>query len=80
MSTMENEIIGMIAKRSRSAAPASVTLASTLDELGLESLDVIEMAFDLEERFTKQYVRRDHEPPDRRHAKRQRRRRQQLLR
>jgi len=51
MSTMENEIIGMIAKRVRSAAPAPVTLGSTLDELGLESLDVIEMAFDLEERF-----------------------------
>ena len=51
MSTMENEIIGMIAKRIRSAEPAPVTLGSTLDELGLESLDVIEMAFDLEERF-----------------------------
>jgi acyl carrier protein len=51
MSTMESEIIGMIAKRSRSATPAPVTLASTLDELGLASLDVIEMAFDLEERF-----------------------------
>ena len=40
MSTMENEIIGMIAKRVRSVAPAPVTLGSTLDELGLESLDV----------------------------------------
>ena len=49
MSTMENEIIGMIAKRVRSAEAAPVTLGSTLDELGLESLDVIEMAFDLEE-------------------------------
>jgi acyl carrier protein len=45
MSTMENEIIGMIAKRVRSAAPAPVTLGSTLDELGLESLDVIEIPF-----------------------------------
>jgi acyl carrier protein len=51
MSTLESDIIGMIAKRSRIAAPAPVTLSSTLDELGLESLDVIEMAFDLEERF-----------------------------
>jgi acyl carrier protein len=51
MSTMENEIIDMIARRVRSAASAPVTLGSTLDELGLESLDVIEMAFDLEERF-----------------------------
>ena len=51
MSTIENEIIDMITKRVRSVAPAPVTLGSTLDELGLESLDVIEMAFDLEERF-----------------------------
>jgi acyl carrier protein len=50
MSTIENEIIGIIAKRTR-AAPAPVTLASSLGELGLESLDVIEMAFDLEDRF-----------------------------
>ena len=51
MSTMENEIIDMIAKRIRPAAAVTVTLASTLDELGLESLDIIEMAFDIEERF-----------------------------
>ena len=51
MSAMESEIIGLIAKHIRSAASAPVTLGSRLDELGLESLDVIEMAFDLEERF-----------------------------
>jgi acyl carrier protein len=51
MSAVETEIIDIIAKRNRSAAPVPLTLASTLDELGLESLDVIEMAFDLEERF-----------------------------
>jgi acyl carrier protein len=48
---MEREIIGLITKHIRSAAPAPVTLGSTLDGLGLESLDVIEMAFELEERF-----------------------------
>jgi acyl carrier protein len=51
MSTVEDEIIGMIAQRVRSAAPAPLTLASPLDELGLESLDIIEMTFDLEEHF-----------------------------
>jgi acyl carrier protein len=50
MSSMQDEIIGMIVKRIR-AAPERVTLASSLVELGLESLDVIEMAFDLEERY-----------------------------
>ena len=33
-----------------------------------------------EQRFTKQFVDRDHESPNRRHTKRQRRRRQELLR
>ena len=50
MSSTQDEIIGMIVKRIR-AAPERVTLAANLDELGLESLDVIEMAFDIEERF-----------------------------
>jgi alpha-pyrone synthase len=50
MSSTQDEIIGMIVKRIR-AAPERVTLAASLDELGLESLDVIEMAFDIEERF-----------------------------
>jgi acyl carrier protein len=50
MSTIEDEITGIIAKRTR-AALAPITLTSSLDELGLESLDVIEMAFDLEDRF-----------------------------
>jgi hypothetical protein len=50
MSTMENEIIGMIAKRIRSAAPAPVTLVRRSMSWA-STLDVIEMAFDLEERF-----------------------------
>ena len=50
MPAIEDAIFGLIAKKTR-VEPAPVTLGSTLDELGLELLDVIEMAFDLEELF-----------------------------
>ena len=50
MSTVTDVILGMIVKRT-AREPERVTLATTLDELGFESLDLIEMTFDLEERF-----------------------------
>jgi acyl carrier protein len=48
---LEQEIVAMIQERVRADDSAPLTPASRLDELGLESLDVIELAFDLEERF-----------------------------
>jgi acyl carrier protein len=50
MADIAHEVSEVIAARMRSV-DRSVRLSDTLDSLGLESLDVLEIAFDLEQRF-----------------------------
>lgn len=50
MSDVTSDVIGIIAKKKRVDKP-TVELADRLDDLGLESLDAVEMIFDLEEKF-----------------------------
>lgn len=54
---LPNEIDGIAAECIRTIAhakdlpPASITEASTLEELGLDSLDRVSLSFDLEEKY-----------------------------
>jgi acyl carrier protein len=50
MADVASEVSEVIAARMRSVE-RSVRLSDRLDALGLESLDVLEIAFDLEQRF-----------------------------
>jgi acyl carrier protein len=50
MAEVANGVTEIVAARMRTADP-KVRLADTLDSLGLESLDILEITFDLEERF-----------------------------
>lgn len=50
MSDVANGVIEIIAKKKRVDKP-TVELSDRLDELGLESLDAVEMIFDIEEKF-----------------------------
>ena len=50
MSDVASEVIAIIAKKKRVDKP-NVELSDRLDDLGLESLDAVEMIFDLEEKF-----------------------------
>ncbi len=50
MSDVANDVIEIIAKKKRVDKP-TVELTDRLEELGLESLDAVEMIFDLEEKF-----------------------------
>ena len=50
MSDVTSDVIGIIAKKKRVDKPA-VELTDRLEDLGLESLDAVEMIFDLEEKF-----------------------------
>ncbi|HEY6256195.1 MAG TPA: phosphopantetheine-binding protein [Xanthobacteraceae bacterium] len=50
MADVTSLVSEVIAARMRSV-DRSVRLSDTLDSLGLESLDVLEIAFDLEQRF-----------------------------
>jgi acyl carrier protein len=50
MSDVASEVIAIIEKKKRVEKP-TVELADRLEDLGLESLDAVEMIFDLEEKF-----------------------------
>ena len=50
MADVARDVIGIIAKKKRVEKPA-VELSDRLEDLGLESLDAVEMIFDLEEKF-----------------------------
>ncbi len=50
MSDIANDVIAIIAKKKRVDKP-TVELSDRLVDLGLESLDAVEMIFDLEEKF-----------------------------
>jgi acyl carrier protein len=50
MSDVTSDVIAIIAKKKRVDKP-TVELSDRLEDLGLESLDSVEMIFDLEEKF-----------------------------
>ena len=50
MSDVASDVIAIIAKNKRVDKP-NVELSDRLEDLGLESLDSVEMIFDLEEKF-----------------------------
>ncbi len=50
VSNVAGDVIAIITKRKR-AEKAKVELSDRLEDLGLESLDAVEMIFDLEEKF-----------------------------
>ena len=50
MSDVASDVIAIIAKKKRVNKP-NVELSDRLDDLGLESLDAVELIFDLEEEF-----------------------------
>jgi acyl carrier protein len=50
MADVANGVMEIVAARIR-AADRKVSLADPLDSLGLESLDILEITFDLEQRF-----------------------------
>lgn len=47
---LAEEIIGIVAK-AKSLDPATVTSASSFDDLGIDSLDKINLTFEIEDRF-----------------------------
>jgi len=50
MAEVANDVMKIVAARMRTTDP-KVRLADPLDSLGLESIDVLEITFDLEHRF-----------------------------
>ena len=50
MTDVTSEVIAIIAKRTR-VDKSAIELTDRLEDLGLESLDSVEMIFDLEEKF-----------------------------
>jgi acyl carrier protein len=50
MSDVANDVIAIIAKKKRVDKP-NIELSDRLEDLGLESLDAVELIFDLEEKF-----------------------------
>jgi acyl carrier protein len=50
MSDVAADVIAIVARKKRVDKP-SVELSDRLEDLGLESLDAVEMIFDLEEKF-----------------------------
>jgi acyl carrier protein len=50
MTDVASDVIAIIAKKKRTDKP-QVELSDRLEDLGLESLDAVEMIFDLEEKF-----------------------------
>ncbi len=50
MTDVTSDVIDIIAKKKRVDKP-TVELSDRLEDLGLESLDAVEMIFDLEEKF-----------------------------
>jgi acyl carrier protein len=51
MADVTPDVIAIIAKKVPEAKKADVVPAANLQELGLESIDALEMIFDLEEKF-----------------------------
>jgi acyl carrier protein len=51
MADVTADVIAIIAKKVPEAKRADIGLAANLQELGLESIDALEMIFDLEEKF-----------------------------
>jgi acyl carrier protein len=49
MAEVADDVIGIIVKKL--PKPREVTLTDNLQELGIESIDALEMVFDLEEKF-----------------------------
>jgi acyl carrier protein len=50
MGDVASDVIAIIAKKKRVEKP-TVEMSDRLEDLGLESLDAVEMIFDLEEKF-----------------------------
>ena len=50
MSDVASDVIAIIAKKKRGEKP-TVEITDNLADLGLESLDAVEMIFDIEEKF-----------------------------
>ena len=50
MSDVTSDVVAIITKKKRADKP-TVELSDRLEDLGLESLDAVEMIFDLEEKF-----------------------------
>jgi acyl carrier protein len=50
MDDVATDVIAIIAARARTSPP-KIGLGDRLEDLGLESLDAVEMIFDLEEKF-----------------------------
>lgn len=50
MSDVASDVVAIIQKKARVERP-KIELTDRLEELGLESLDAVEMIFDLEEKF-----------------------------
>ena len=50
MSEVASEVIAIIKKKARVERP-QIEMTDRLEDLGLESLDAVEMIFDLEEKF-----------------------------
>jgi acyl carrier protein len=50
MTDVTNDVVGIIAKKKR-VDKLTVELTDRLEDLGLESIDAVEMIFDLEEKF-----------------------------
>jgi acyl carrier protein len=50
MSDVASDVLAIIAKKKRVEKP-NVEMSDRLEDLGLESLDAVEMIFDLEEKF-----------------------------
>lgn len=50
MTDVTNDVVDIIAKKKRVDKP-TVELTDRLEDLGLESIDAVEMIFDLEEKF-----------------------------
>ena len=51
MTDVTNDVIAIIAKKVRVENHPKIELSDRLEDLGLESLDAVEMIFDLEEKF-----------------------------
>jgi acyl carrier protein len=51
MADVANDVIAIIAKKVPGDKAQDIKLSDNLQELGLESIDALEMIFDLEEKF-----------------------------
>jgi len=51
MTDVANDVIAIIAKKVRVENHPKIEMSDRLEDLGLESLDAVEMIFDLEEKF-----------------------------